>query len=86
MMINIGIIGGSGYTAGIENLMFHLMQSLILFIAPQMLENRYQLRITRFDGRYRDEFDKVNPNVNVTFVCITVKSDSILKRKSICIY
>jgi hypothetical protein len=46
-MINIGIIGGSGYTAGIDQ-NFDVSSSCkawILFIAPQMLENRYQLRI-----------------------------------------
>lgn len=82
-MINIGIIGGSGYTAGelIRILMFHPNAKLDFVYSTT--NARKPLSVAHHDllGDIKMNFtDTVNPNVNVVFLCLGHgKSISFLK-------
>ena len=82
-MINIGIIGGSGYTAGelIRILMFHPHAKLDFVYSTTNAGK--QLSVAHHDllGDIEMNFtDTVNPNVNVVFLCLGHgKSISFLK-------
>ena len=72
-MINIGIIGGSGYTAGelIRILMFH-PNATIDFVYSTTNAGK-PLSVAHHDllGDFEMNFtDTINPNVNVVFLCL----------------
>jgi N-acetyl-gamma-glutamyl-phosphate reductase len=85
-MINVGIIGGSGYTAGelIRILMFHPNVTLdfvysttnakTTFIAHHDLMGDIEMNFT----------DTVNPNVNVVFMFGPWKIDLFFRNQQIC--
>ena len=83
-MINVGIIGGSGYTAGelIRILMFH--PNAILDFVYSTTNAGKPLSVAHHDllGDIEMNFtDTVNPNVNVLFLCLGHgKSKSFLEQ------
>jgi N-acetyl-gamma-glutamyl-phosphate reductase len=70
-MINVGIIGGSGYTAGVNpninvspnaklDFVYTLLMRVSLSVAHHDLMGDIEMNFT----------DTVNPNVNVVFLCL----------------
>lgn len=82
-MINIGIIGGSGYTAGelIRILMFHPHAKLDFVYSTTNAGKPLSVAHHDLLGDIKMNFtDTVNPNVNVVFLCLGHgKSISFLK-------
>ncbi|MBC5842407.1 N-acetyl-gamma-glutamyl-phosphate reductase [Flavobacterium sp. F-380] len=82
-MINIGIIGGSGYTAGelIRILMFHPNAKLDFVYSTTNAGKPISIAHHDLLGDLEMNFtDTVNPNVNVVFLCLGHgKSISFLK-------
>ena len=82
-MINIGIIGGSGYTAGelIRILMFHPHANLDFVYSTTNAGKPLSVAHHDLMGDIDMNFtDKVNPNVNLLFLCLGHgKSISFLK-------
>ncbi|MBC5838035.1 N-acetyl-gamma-glutamyl-phosphate reductase [Flavobacterium muglaense] len=82
-MINIGIIGGSGYTAGelIRILMFHPNAKLDFVYSTTNAGKPLSVAHHDLMGDIEMNFtDTVNPNVNVVFLCLGHgKSISFLK-------
>ena len=82
-MINIGIIGGSGYTAGelIRILMFHPHANLDFVYSTTNAGKPLSVAHHDLLGDIEMNFtDKVNPNVNLLFLCLGHgKSISFLK-------
>ena len=82
-MINIGIIGGSGYTAGelIRILMFHPNAKLDFVYSTTNAGKPLSVAHHDLLGDIKMNFtDTVNPNVNVVFLCLGHgKSISFLK-------
>jgi N-acetyl-gamma-glutamyl-phosphate reductase len=82
-MINIGIIGGSGYTAGelIRILMFHPHANLDFVYSTTNAGKPLSVAHHDLMGDIEMNFtDTVNPNVNVVFLCLGHgKSISFLK-------
>ncbi|NRT15813.1 N-acetyl-gamma-glutamyl-phosphate reductase [Flavobacterium sp. 28A] len=82
-MINIGIIGGSGYTAGelIRILMFHPNAKIDFVYSTTNAEKPLSVAHQDLMGDIEMNFtDTVNPNVNVLFLCLGHgKSISFLK-------
>ncbi len=72
-MINIGIIGGSGYTAGelIRILMFHPNAKLDFVYSTTNAGKPLSVAHQDLMGDIEMNFtDKINPNVNVLFLCL----------------
>jgi N-acetyl-gamma-glutamyl-phosphate reductase len=72
-MINIGIIGGSGYTAGelIRILMFHPNATLDFVYSTTNAGKPLHVAHHDLMGDIEMNFtDTVNPNVNVVFLCL----------------
>jgi N-acetyl-gamma-glutamyl-phosphate reductase len=84
-MINVGIIGGSGYTAGelIRILMFHPNAKLDFVYILLML---VPLSVAHHDlmGIEMNFTDTVNPNVNVVFCVWVMVNRFSFRTKSIC--
>lgn len=82
-MINIGIIGGSGYTAGelIRILMFHPHANLDFVYSTTNAGKPLSVAHHDLMGDIEMNFtDSINPNVNVVFLCLGHgKSISFLK-------
>ena len=82
-MINIGIIGGSGYTAGelIRILMFHPHAKIDFVYSTTNAGKPLSVAHQDLMGDIEMNFtDTVNPNVNVLFLCLGHgKSISFLK-------
>ncbi|MFT5254618.1 MAG: N-acetyl-gamma-glutamyl-phosphate reductase, partial [Flavobacteriales bacterium] len=82
-MINIGIIGGSGYTAGelIRILMFHPYAKLDFVYSTTNAGKPLSVAHHDLMGDIQMNFtDEINPNVNVLFLCFGHgKSISFLK-------
>jgi N-acetyl-gamma-glutamyl-phosphate reductase len=82
-MINVGIIGGSGYTAGelIRILMFHPNVTLDFVYSTTNAGKPLSAAHHDLMGDIEMNFtDKINPNVNVLFLCLGHgKSISFLK-------
>ncbi|PKB18227.1 N-acetyl-gamma-glutamyl-phosphate reductase [Flavobacterium sp. 5] len=82
-MINVGIIGGSGYTAGelIRLLMFHPNAKLDFVYSTTNAGKPLSIAHHDLLGDIEMNFtDEVNPNVNVVFLCLGHgKSISFLK-------
>ena len=89
-MINVGIIGGSGYTAGelIRILMFH-PHATIDFVYSTTNAGK-PLSIAHHDllGEIEMSFtDTINPNVNVVFLCLGHgKSKSFLEKNQFALH
>jgi N-acetyl-gamma-glutamyl-phosphate reductase len=72
-MINVGIIGGSGYTAGelIRILMFHPNATLDFVYSTTNAGKPLSIAHHDLMGDIEMNFtDQVNPNVNVVFLCL----------------
>ena len=72
-MINIGIIGGSGYTAGelIRILMFHPNATLDFVYSTTNAGKPLHVAHHDLMGDIEMNFtDTINPNVNVVFLCL----------------
>jgi N-acetyl-gamma-glutamyl-phosphate reductase len=72
-MITIGIIGGSGYTAGelIRILMFHPHATIDFVFSTTNAGKPLHVAHPGFMGDIEMNFtDTVNPNVNVVFLCL----------------
>jgi N-acetyl-gamma-glutamyl-phosphate reductase len=72
-MINVGIIGGSGYTAGelIRILMFHPNATLDFVYSTTNAGKPLSVAHHDLMGDIEMDFtDTVNPNVNVVFLCL----------------
>ena len=89
-MINIGIIGGSGYTAGelIRILMFHPNAKLDFVYSTTNAGKPLSVAHHDLMGDIEMNFtDTVNPNVNVVFLCLGHgKSISFLKENQFASY
>ncbi|WP_188050488.1 N-acetyl-gamma-glutamyl-phosphate reductase [Flavobacterium sp. GP15] len=86
-MINIGIIGGSGYTAGelIRILMFHPNAKLDFVYSTTNAGKPLSVAHHDLLGDIEMDFtDTVNPNVNVLFLCLGHgKSKSFLEQNQL---
>ncbi|MCK8140812.1 N-acetyl-gamma-glutamyl-phosphate reductase [Flavobacterium sp. I-SCBP12n] len=86
-MINIGIIGGSGYTAGelIRILMFHPNAKLDFVYSTTNAGKPLSVAHNDLLGDIEMDFtDTVNPNVNVLFLCLGHgKSKSFLEQNQL---
>ena len=73
-MIKVGIIGGSGYTAGelIRILMFHPNATLDFVYSTTNAGKPLSIAHHDLMGDFEMNFtDQVNPNVNVVFLCLS---------------